>query len=155
MEGKAWWWKFEAAGGIASEVRKQEKMNAGSQLSFSYGTVPPTFRIGVPTSVKHVRESPHTNIQRCVSMATLNLVKLAVKTDHRSHDARTMNAITKTLLFHTALSVPGGPVIFVLQQHSEFQFILVNDQFFSRKIFPWGMQGHCGKRLVLKGHVCQ
>lgn len=52
---KAWWQRGAAAGHMASAIRKQREMNAGTQLTFSrapaHGAVLPTFRVGLPTSV--------------------------------------------------------------------------------------------------------
>lgn len=44
--GKAWRQEREAAGHVASTVRKQREMDAGAQLAFSF-----LFRVGFPTSV--------------------------------------------------------------------------------------------------------
>lgn len=58
MVGKAWWPGFEAAGHLASTVRKQREMGAGTDLAFfvcSLGLKPVEWRhpqwMGFPTSI--------------------------------------------------------------------------------------------------------
>ena len=65
---------------------------------------------------------------------TPNQVKLAMMMNHSHREARMLNAIARTLVFHTVLSVPERLTIFFSQHPSAFQYILVNDQFFSRKV---------------------
>lgn len=53
--------EYEAAGHIASVVRKPREMNAGAQLAVSvmlcpgpiFGTVLPTFKVDLPSSIKY------------------------------------------------------------------------------------------------------
>lgn len=62
---------------IASKIKKQWEMNAGTQLTFSflihpwtptYGMVPSIFKVGLPYSVNPFLKQPHRYIQKCVSM---------------------------------------------------------------------------------------
>lgn len=145
-------------------------MNAGAQLSFSsvfslrsYGTVPPTFRIGLPTLVKPLWKNPHTNIQSFVSMVISNpsqvdkwrLPTAAMKLECWMHFLG--------LCYFIQLYQCQEDSRYFSQQPSEFVFILVNDQLFSVLFFfspekwkyPREMKGHCKKRAVLKDHVCQ
>lgn len=94
----------------------------------------PSFGRGLLTSIKCLRKRPCTDIQRCVYRVAPNRVKLVMMLNHSRRKARTLNAIARPLVFHTVLSVPGRLTIFFSQHPSEFRSILVNDQFFSRKV---------------------
>lgn len=109
----------------------------------------PPFTRCLPTSIKRLRKSPRTNIQRRVYRVTLNRVKLAMMMNHSHQEARTLNAIARTLVFYTVLSMPGRLTIFFSEHPSEFPSILVNDQFFSInvKISP-------GNARILQKEAC-
>ena len=56
MLEKAWQQEREAAGHMASTVRKQREMDAGAQLTFFF-----LFRVGFPTSVNPLKKPPFKN----------------------------------------------------------------------------------------------
>lgn len=83
MAGKAWWQECEMAGHIVSAAWKQRDIIVGVYLDFSFysahGTVLPTIRISLLSSVKPFGKLPHRHTQRCASMVILNLVKRTTK----------------------------------------------------------------------------
>lgn len=46
------------------------------------GMIPPTFRVHLPTATSLVYIIPHRQAERFVSMVTLNLAKLTIRTNH-------------------------------------------------------------------------
>lgn len=69
--------------------KRERKAQLDFSLSFtprpqSAWMVSPTFKVGLPTSVKLLRKCPPRHIQRCVSMVSLHPIKFARKVNHHN-----------------------------------------------------------------------
>lgn len=91
MMGKVWWQGQKAAGRAGSAVGKLKerfRSSAGSLLSLFIPSAIPghkivllTSRVVFPSSVKPP-ENTSIDIQRCIPMVILNLIKVTMKTSH-------------------------------------------------------------------------
>lgn len=79
----SWQRKLEALGYNVSRVRNLREKNVGTQLDFFFIPlcVLPIFSEGLPTSLLFCK-CPNKHAQKCISLVTLNSIKLIIKNNY-------------------------------------------------------------------------
>lgn len=133
MHSPPWW---ERHGGRSPKWLVTPSPQSGSRdggwhtarlSSLVFGMVQLTFGMGLPSSVNSSRKHLHGHTQKCVSMVTLNLAKLAMKTNHHNRLPAHVQGSPQTFTHTPSMPLPSPAPTMPLTATRDRSVVLAGD----------------------------